>query len=219
MEPPAAFVRATLVAEADELAPLLIGVRDDDAALTGRDLLVRVEAEDGRRAVRPDRLPLVGGAERFGRVLDQQQAVTRSDRAELVELARIPNMSTATIAFVRFVIAASTAAGSMFSVWGSTSANTGVPPSRMKQLAEATNEIGDVITSSPADARDSTEQVEAGRAARQGDGIRGADALGDHRLEAVDHRAEREPTRPEHLEHELLFPLAEIRPRQGDGRF
>ena len=38
-------------------------------------------------------------------------------------------MSTATIAFVRGVIAASTAAGSMFSVRASTSANTGVAPS------------------------------------------------------------------------------------------
>ena len=38
-------------------------------------------------------------------------------------------MSTATIAFVRSVIAASTAAGSKFSVSGSMSAKTGTPPS------------------------------------------------------------------------------------------
>jgi len=38
-------------------------------------------------------------------------------------------MSTATIAFVRGVIAASTAAGSRFSVCGSMSAKTGVAPS------------------------------------------------------------------------------------------
>ena len=58
-------------------------------------------------------------------------------------------MSTATTAFVRSVIAASTAAGSRFSVRGSTSAKTGVAPSKMKQLAEATNETGEVIASSP----------------------------------------------------------------------
>ena len=58
-------------------------------------------------------------------------------------------MSTATMAFVRGVIAASTAAGSMFSVDGSTSAKTGNAPSRMKQFADATNDSGDVITSSP----------------------------------------------------------------------
>src|SRR5436190_447164 len=58
-------------------------------------------------------------------------------------------MSTATTAFVRSVIAASTAAGSRFSVRGSTSAKTGEAPSKMKQFADATNETGDVIASSP----------------------------------------------------------------------
>src|SRR5207237_10729002 len=58
-------------------------------------------------------------------------------------------MSTATTAFVRSVIAASTAAGSRFSVRGSTSAKTGVAPSKMKQLADATKETGEVIASSP----------------------------------------------------------------------
>ena len=64
-----------------------------------------MEAED---AVGPgDRsAPLVRRAERFGGVLDDQQAVPVGDRAELVEVAGIPNMSTATIAFVRSVIAA-----------------------------------------------------------------------------------------------------------------
>src|SRR5438874_13331050 len=58
-------------------------------------------------------------------------------------------MSTATTAFVRSVIAASTAAGSRFSVRGSTSAKTGLAPSKMKQLADATKETGEVIASSP----------------------------------------------------------------------
>src|SRR5215208_6918436 len=58
-------------------------------------------------------------------------------------------MSTATIARVLGVTAASTACGSRLSVCASTSANTGVAPSYMKQFAEATNEYGDVITSSP----------------------------------------------------------------------
>ena len=58
-------------------------------------------------------------------------------------------MSTATIARVLAVIAASTADGSRFSVTGSTSANTGVAPSSRKQFADDTNESGEVITSSP----------------------------------------------------------------------
>src|ERR1700759_2338183 len=99
-------------------------------------------------------------------------------------------MSTPTIAFVRSVTAASTAAESRFSVRGSTSAKTGTPPSYMKQLADAANEYGDLI--------------------------RRADPLGDRLLEAVDRRAEREPPGPQHLEHELRFSLAEVRPRQRD---
>ena len=58
-------------------------------------------------------------------------------------------MSTATIAFVRSVTAASTAAGSRLNVCGSMSAKTGVAPSYIAQFADATNEYGDVITSSP----------------------------------------------------------------------
>ncbi len=58
-------------------------------------------------------------------------------------------MSTIRIAFVRGVIAASTAAGSMLNVSGSTSAKTGVAPVKSTALAEATNENDDVTTSSP----------------------------------------------------------------------
>src|SRR6476646_5617155 len=58
-------------------------------------------------------------------------------------------MSTATTARVRSVIAASTAAGERFSVFGWMSAKTGVAPSYTAQFAEATNEYGDVMTSSP----------------------------------------------------------------------
>src|SRR5215208_6013539 len=58
-------------------------------------------------------------------------------------------MSTATIARVRSVIASSTAPTSRSRVRASTSAKTGTAPSNMKQFAVATNEIGDVTTSSP----------------------------------------------------------------------
>src|SRR5919204_1979781 len=58
-------------------------------------------------------------------------------------------MSTATTAFVRGVIAASTDSVVTLYVCGSMSANTGVAPSYSAQFADATNEYGDVITSSP----------------------------------------------------------------------
>src|SRR5439155_24564363 len=65
VEPAAVVVCATLVPQAAELPPLLLGVRGDDTAFTGRDQLVRVEGEDGRRPVRPDRRAPVLGAERL----------------------------------------------------------------------------------------------------------------------------------------------------------
>ena len=75
VEPAGAVVGPALVAQAAEQLPLLLGVRRDDAALAGRHLLVRVEAEDARRAVGADRRPLVAGAECLGRVLDQRDPV------------------------------------------------------------------------------------------------------------------------------------------------
>ena len=53
------------------------------------------------------------------------------------------------MAFVRGVIAASTASGSMFAVAGSTSAKTGVPPAYSTAFADERNVIGVVTTSSP----------------------------------------------------------------------
>ncbi len=58
-------------------------------------------------------------------------------------------MCTGITAFVRGVMAASIASGSMLKVRSSTSAKTGVPRSNSTELAEATKEIGVVITSSP----------------------------------------------------------------------
>src|SRR3954453_19080261 len=58
-------------------------------------------------------------------------------------------MCTGRIAAVRSVTAAVEACGSRFSVTGSLSAKTGRAPSKTHAFAEATNENGDVTTSSP----------------------------------------------------------------------
>src|SRR5439155_20578315 len=89
MEPSAALVVATLVAQASNEPTLLLGMREHDAALAGRELLVRIEAEDTGRAVRADRAALVLGSERLRRVLDQHQCMPLADRPQLVELAGI----------------------------------------------------------------------------------------------------------------------------------
>jgi hypothetical protein len=59
-------------------------------------------------------------------------------------------MCTGSSPVVRSPTAAAAAAGSMFSVRGSMSQNTGRAFSNSTQLAEATNEKGVVTTSSPA---------------------------------------------------------------------
>ena len=62
---PAAFVAAALIAQRAQREPLLFRVGVDDAALAGRDLLVRIEREHARPALRADRRALVLGAERL----------------------------------------------------------------------------------------------------------------------------------------------------------
>ena len=89
VEPGAAAVVAALVAHALHQLPLLLGMREDDPALAGRELLVRVEAEHARNAVRADRMALVLGAQGLGGILDQHQPVPVADRPDLVELARV----------------------------------------------------------------------------------------------------------------------------------
>ncbi len=60
-------------------------------------------------------------------------------------------MWTGSSADVRCVIAAAAASTSRFSVTGSMSTNTGRACSYRIEFAEATNENGDVMTSSPAE--------------------------------------------------------------------
>jgi hypothetical protein len=62
----------------------------------------------------------------------------------------LPARYTGMIALVRGVIAASSLSRSMLRVTGSMSANTGVAPTSRITLAVATQEIGVVMTSSPA---------------------------------------------------------------------
>lgn len=60
-----------------------------------------------------------------------------------------PNKCTGTMAFVRGVIMRSALSADMLNVSASTSANTGVPPSRATASATAPNENAGTITSSP----------------------------------------------------------------------
>ncbi len=58
-------------------------------------------------------------------------------------------------------------------------------------------------------------EVQAGRSARDRRDVLRADASGELRLEAVGHRAERQATRTQRLDRELLLPL----PQPGSGHW
>jgi hypothetical protein len=62
--------------------------------------------------------------------------------------------------------------------------------------------------------RDPAEEVQTGRPARDRGSIGSADALGDEALELLDRRAEREPSRAQDAEHELLLALVQQRLRE-----
>ena len=126
---PGAVVAAALVAQALEQAPVLLGVGDDDAALAGGHLLVRIEGEDRRHAVTAYRLALVLGAERLAGVVDQRQPVLVGDLLDRLELAGIAEDVDRQDRLRPGRDRRFDAAGSMFQLAGSMSAKTGVAPS------------------------------------------------------------------------------------------
>src|SRR5258708_6436883 len=86
------LVLEPLAGRASPLIPELPGphrdvrvVRDDDAAFTGRDLLVRIEAEDTRISERAHLAALVFRAERFASVFDHEEPMAVGDLLDLGE--------------------------------------------------------------------------------------------------------------------------------------
>ncbi len=116
-----------------------------------------------------------------------------------------------TIARVRGVIAASTAAGSTFSVRSSMSAKTGVARSCRITLADAMNEKLDVIDLVPRLEAEAVERdVEARRPARAGDGEARPDPVGERALERRHHLAARQRVRAQHVHHQLPLTLPDV---------
>ncbi len=215
VEPRAPAVVAALVAHAPQELPLLLGVREDDSALTGRELLVRVEAEHARNAVRADRIALVLGAQGLGGVLDQGQPVPVADRPDLVELARVAEHVDCHDRLR--ALGDRRLEGRRVEVQR---ARVDVGEDRRRPLDDEAvrrgherERRGDRLVSR-AKPGDSREEVQPRGAARDRCGEGRADALGDQLLEAFDRRAEREPPRAQHLDDELFLTLVEKRARE-----
>src|SRR6266550_836967 len=198
--------------QAAQQLPLVLGMRHHHPAFTGRDLLVRIEAEHGRDAVPADRPPLVLGTQSLRSVLDQRQPVPLADRADLVELARVPEhvdrddrlrpLGDRSLDRCRVEIQR--------------------PPVDVREHRRGALEDEAVRRRHERDrrrdrfvarpqARRACEQVKPRRAARDRGRVRRPDPLRDERLEPVDRRPERKATRPQHLQDELLLPLVQQR--------
>src|SRR6266511_3286140 len=89
VQEPRARLEPSLVAQRREQLVLALVVRRDGAALTRRDLLVRIEREHRRVAVRPDGPPFVPRSERLARVLDERETVLAAELQQRIELARV----------------------------------------------------------------------------------------------------------------------------------
>ena len=215
VEPRTPAVAAALVAQALQQLPLLLRVREHDAALAGRELLVRVEAESSGDAVPSDGATLVLGAERLGRVLDQREPVPLADRADLVELARVAEhvdrddrlrplgdrrLERGRVDVERARIDVHEHGGRSLE---DEAVGRGHEGDRRRDRLVARPEAGDA-----------RQEMQARGRARDGGRVGRADPLRDHLLEALDRRPEREPAGTKHLEDELLLPLVQQRTRE-----
>ena len=194
MEPAAAVVGAALVAQAAQYLPFLFRVRHHHPTFARRHLLVRIEGEDGRGAVRAERPPTVFGPERLARVLDQREPVTVGDRLELVQLTRVAEhvdrddrssllgdcrLDRSRVQVQRRRIDVREHGSRTFE------------DEAVRRRDEGERRRDHLVAR--AEARHPRQHVQTGRAARDGGCVRRADALGDLFLETVDPRPERQP--------------------------
>ena len=196
---------------------LVLVVRRDRTALARRDLLVRVEREDGRMAVRTDWVSLVPGAECLARILDEREAVSLAELAQRIELARIAEDVHGHDRLC--ALGDRGCDGGRIEV---VRARVDVGEHRHRTLVDRTVRGGDERERggdhlvAGTDAGEPHRQVQAGSAARDPSTVLGADGLREQLLEPWPGRAEREPPRAQRLEHELLVALVDPRRRQCD---
>ena len=160
--------------------------------------------------MRADRRAAVLGAERLARVVDQREPVPVGDRAQLVELARVAEdvdgddraRTRRDRGLDRGGVEVERARIDVGEDW------RGALVDRAVRRGDEGVRRGDHLVTR-LDARQAHAEVQSGRTGGDRRDVGGADGLGEQLLEAGAHRAEREPPRPQHLEHELLVALVE----------
>ena len=216
---PGAVVGAALVAQAGQRAGELVVIGQDDAALGGRELLVGVEAVDGRVAERAELAAVVGTVDGLAGVLDAGRA--RSARRSPPAPAPRPGSRRCVNdqdrprpgrdrGLDRGRIHVERQRVNL----GEDRRRTG-EEHRVGGCDEREGRGDDLVAGT--DPQRVQAQVPAGGAAREGDRVAHADALGPGALEARPHRAQRELARAQHLVHQLSLARADDRLGERDA--
>ena len=218
VDEPGAVVGAPLVAQAVQLARQHRVVGEHHPALGGGELLVGVEAVDGRVAERAELAPVVRAVDRLAGVLHPGQAVALGDLHQRGHLGRVAEdvddqdrlgagrdgrLDRRRVHVERERVDLGEhrrGAGEQDRVGG----------------RDERERRGDDLVARPEAERVQAE-VQAGGAARHGHGVLHADAIAPRLLEPRHHRAQRQLPRPEHLVHELPLAVADDRLGEGDA--
>ena len=195
--------------------------RDDHPPLPRGHLLVGVEGEGGEVAARAHLAALrVDRAERLAGVLEQAEAVPRGERLQLGHRRRVAEDVDRQDA--GGALARRGGRGGRVEVERH---RVDVAEDRAGALVEQAVGGGDeaegagqdLVAGAPAERPHA--EVQAGGAAGDRNRVLDAEPLGEGTLEALAHRAEREPAGAQHLEHQLLLAGADLGLASGIGRF
>ena len=214
---PGAGVRPTLVTQAQDALVDRFVIGRDNATLARCHLLVRIEREDRRRAVRADHLALAFGTQRLGAILDNRQAMSVGDPANLLDLAGQPEDMD------RDDCLRAGRDRCLDGCWVKVERNrVDLGKNDVSARVECTVGRGDkregrgddlVAWSNPSLHE---TKMKTRRATRDRGGIFDAYPVGKGALKTRPHRTEREHARAQHLEHELFLARTNIRLREGD---
>ena len=212
---PVAGVGASLVGERAQERGERGVVGRDHAALARRHLLVGVEGEDRRGARAADLAAAVLAADGLAGVLDDRQPVLLRDRAERVHVARVAED-------VHWEDGPCARRDRGLDGGRVEHVGLGIDVGEDRRRALVEDAVGrgderdrrrdDLVAL--ADAGGAHEQVEAGRAARDRDGVLAVAERRERLLEAARVRAEPEDARAQRREHELLLLRPEVRARE-----
>ena len=212
---PGTGVRTTLVTQAQDALVDRFVIGCDNAAFARSHLLVRIEREDRRRAVRADHLPLTLSAKCLGAVLNDRETVSIGDRANLLDLAgqskdvdrddRLGAWRNCCLD-CRWV--------EVKRDWVDFRERD-IRPGLQDAVGRRDEREwrGDDLIAG-ADASLDEAKMKTRCATRDRSRVLDADPVGEGALEARPHRAEREHARAQHLEHELFLAWTDIRLRE-----